>query len=528
LGAEVFIEGRRVEATEGQTLFQCASVVGIPVPTSCFEQGKCRECLIEVEEGADLLSAPTTEEQHLGEGYRLSCRAAVTGKGRIRFRTMRRGDLQIVESAESLEGDFAELDPVARRDDPGPLLGVALDVGTTTVVARLHDLRTGEALATHSFENPQRFGGSDVMARIHYDTVNKGRLLQRTLLGYLKHSLESFPCNADDIFEIVVAGNTTMRDLFFGLDVEPIGVRPYRSTTEGAGKTSLDIHAQKLRLPVNREARVYGLPLIRGHIGADAAAGLLVSGIADGAGVSVFMDIGTNTELVAGNRDKLMAASCPAGPAFEGGRIVRGMPALPGAIERVRMTEEGAFECKVIEGVEPVGICGSGLVDLMSELLRTGCMNEQGRFEDEFEGRVILDDEEQVFVSEADVNELAQAKGANVAGLCLLLAELGVSFEDVERVFLAGGFARHLDLDAARRIGLIPDLPSERFVQLGNTSLEGASWVLRSAAKRRELEAMVCHVEHVELEVQPDFFDAFVDGCQFVRFGGSSNEEGSR
>jgi len=524
LGAEVFIEGRRVAAAKGRTLFQCARELGVPVPTSCFEQGKCRECLVEVEEGAELLSDPTTEEQHLGEGYRLSCRATVTGNGRVRCRTMRRGEMRIVESAEAAVGDFTELDPVAQRAGGGPLLGVAVDIGTTTVVARLHDLRTGAALATHSFENPQRFGGSDVMARIHFDTENKGRLLQRTLLGYLTHSLESFPCDTDDIFEVVVAGNTTMRDLFFGLDVEPIGVRPYRSTTEGAGKTSLDFPAKKLRLPVNREARVYGLPLIRGHIGADAAAGLLVSGIADRSSVSVFMDIGTNTEIVAGNRDKLMAASCPAGPAFEGGRIVRGMPALPGAIERVRMTEEGAFECSVIGGIEAVGICGSGLVDLMSELLRTGCMNEQGRFEDELEGRVVLDDEEEVFVSEADVNELAQAKGANVAGLRLLLRELGVAFEDVEKVYLAGGFARHLDLDAARRIGLIPDLPPDRFVQLGNTSLEGASWVLRSATRRRELEAMVCRVEHVELEVQPDFFDAFVDGCQFVRFGVSRGE----
>ncbi|MCM2257558.1 MAG: ASKHA domain-containing protein [Vicinamibacteria bacterium] len=553
-GLRIAIDGHVAEAQPGQSLFECAEGLGVRVPTSCVKQGKCRECLVEVEAGAELLSAPAPQESHLGGRFRLSCRARIeAGAGEIRCHTLRRGTLRVeteslgldvafpLEPAVTRAGDTVLLDGVPIATGPGPLLGLAIDVGTTTVAVRLHDLGTGARLATQSFENPQRFGGSEVMARIRYDGEHPGRLLQRTLLGYLGRAIEALPCDPHRIFEVVVVGNPTMRDLFFGLDVGSIGVLPYRSHTEEELRdgrresTALATVAKRLRLPVHPEARVYGLPLIGSHVGADAAACLLATGLAEREALCAVLDIGTNTEVLVGNRHRLLAASCPAGPAFEGGGVACGMPALDGAIERVALRPDGSFAVQVIgagrpggsphgtgggfmPAPEPVGICGSGLVDLLSELSRTGRMNAQGRF-DHDEHRIDLDASGRVFVAEADVNELAQAKGANVAGLRLVLEAFGASLDQVETLYLAGGFARHLDPTAAMRIGLIPQLPLARVAQVGNAALEGASQALLSLSRRRFLEDAVKRVEHVRLESAPSFFDVFVDGCQFEPWG---------
>jgi len=528
----VRIDDTPVPAREGMSLFECAEAVGIRVPTSCVKQGKCRECLVEIEEGAELLSRPAPQEAHLGGRFRLSCRARIERPGELRCHTLRRGALRIETDADGTQQ--AALEPAVSRDGervlldgellavaPGPLHGLALDVGTTTVALRLVDLETGRLLATQSFENPQRFGGSDVMARIRYDGEQKGRVLQRTLLAYMTHAIEALPCDPRTIYEIVVVANTTMRDLFFGLDVQPIGQMPYRSSVEEAAlrgeraTTALSARARALRLPVHPDARVVSLPLVGSHVGADAAACLLATGILDSEELMAVMDIGTNTELLVGNRERILAASCPAGPAFEGGGVACGMPALDGAIERVAIGSDGSASLTVIGGGAPQGICGSGLIDLLSELHRTGRMNEQGRLADDAR-RFPL--EHGLYLSEADINELAQAKGAHVAGLRIALETYGAGTEGLARLCLAGGFARHLDAAAAKRIGLIPDLPDERIVKLGNAALHGAMLALTSAPLRRKLEARVRTVEHVRLETHPRFFDIFVDGCQFVAF----------
>jgi uncharacterized 2Fe-2S/4Fe-4S cluster protein (DUF4445 family) len=344
------------------------------------------------------------------------------------------------------------------------------------------------------------------------------------LLGYLGHAIEALPCDPLTVYELVVAGNPTMRDLFFGLDVTPIGQMPYQSVTEEAYKagrarsTSLSTTGQRLRLPVHPEARVYGLPLIGSHVGADAAACALATGIFESEEVTALLDIGTNTEVIVGNRERILAASCPAGPAFEGGGVACGMPALEGAVERVHIGEDGRVRAHVIGEGRPAGLCGSGLVDLLSELRRTDRMNEQGRLTDD-QDRFVVDAEHGLFLSESDINELAQAKGANAAGLRIAVESYGRGLSEVARFDLAGGFARYLDVAAARRIGLIPDLPDGRFRQVGNAALQGAAIALRSLPRRRALEDVVRRVEHVRLETHPRFFDIFVEGCQFAPFG---------
>ena len=512
-------------------LFDCAESLGVHVPTSCRKLGKCKECMVEVVEGMDCLGPPTAFEQHLKPPFRLSCQAAIASHaGHIRCHTMRRGHMRIDRAAEGLPVQAPQRgisDGECGAARAGGPYGIAMDLGTTTVVLRLYDLATGELVADASFENPQRFGGSDVMSRIQYDTEHPGKLLRRTLAGYLTHAIEEFPVDPQNIGEMVVVGNSTMRDLFFRLSVHSIGQSPYRSITElemADGKresTSLLETGRRCLLPIHPQARVYGAPIISGHVGADAAACMLATGLAREERLVAIMDIGTNTELIVGNRHRILAASCPAGPAFEGGAISCGMPALDGAIEDVSIDGNGSFHVKVIGGGAPEGICGSGLVALLSELLRTGRMNERGRFEHDVE-RFVLDDAGGVYFLESDVNELAQAKGANAAGLEVVLSNYGAAFDDIDVFYLAGGFGRHMDAEHAMRIGLLPRIPKERIVQAGNAAIEGASLALLSVARRAELEALVRQVEHCRLETHPRFFDFFVDGCLFQPFGSAA------
>jgi uncharacterized 2Fe-2S/4Fe-4S cluster protein (DUF4445 family) len=528
----LIVNGTATETIPGETLFAAAERIGVHVPTSCRTQGKCKECIVEIVEGADCLSPPSPPEGHLKLPFRLSCQSAfAAADGVVRCHTMRRGRMRIERAASGLARPV-ELDPAVTRDgdrvlidgeeiarSTGPLHGIAMDLGTTTVVLRLFNLETGEMLADTSFENPQRFGGSDVMSRIHYDTEHPGKLLRRTLAGYLSHAIGELPADPTTIYEMVVVGNSTMRDLFFRHSVYSIGQSPYRSLTEiemAEGRratTSIVETGRRCLLPIHPKARVWGAPVISGHVGADAAACMLAVGIGQEDRLIAIMDIGTNTELIVGNRDRILAASCPAGPAFEGGAIACGMPALDGAIEDVAIRPDGTFELGVIGGGAPEGVCGSGLVDLLSELLRTGRMNELGRFEDG--ERITLDERHGVYFLESDVNELAQAKGANVAGLEVVFDRYGIPFDDVSVFYLAGGFGRHLKVSASQRIGLIPHIPESRVVQAGNAAIEGATLALLSRARRAELESLVRRVEHCRLETHPQFFDFFVEGCQF-------------
>jgi uncharacterized 2Fe-2S/4Fe-4S cluster protein (DUF4445 family) len=541
MSVELHFNHQPASAAKGATLFAVAEALGINVPTSCRKQGKCKECVVEVTEGMELLSERAAAERHLKGNFRLSCCCRIAqDAGVIRCHTMRRGNLRIEHHAFHLPalppawqpdpavtraGGRVLLDGVEIARATGPRHGLAMDLGTTTVVLRLLNLETGEVVADASFENPQRFGGSDVMARIHYDTGDGTHLLQRTLAGYLTRTIREFPVDPASIYEMVVAGNSTMRDLFFRLDVHSIGQSPFHSVTElemAAGRrstTSLSATAPELGLPLHPRARVYGLPIISGHVGADAAACLLAVDLANEERLVAIMDIGTNTELIVGNKHKILAASCPAGPAFEGGKISCGMPALPGAIEKVALQPDGAFGVQVIGGGPAEGICGSGLVDLLSELLRTKRMSARGRFAKPGERiMVAAGGDEPVYLAASDVNELAQAKGANVAGLYIVFDQYGIRPEALNVFYLAGGFGRNLNLESSKRIGLIPDLPDAKIRQVGNASIAGACLALLSRAKRAELEELVKRVVHCRLEAHPRFFDCFVEGCQFGPF----------
>ncbi|MYI99568.1 MAG: DUF4445 domain-containing protein [Gemmatimonadetes bacterium] len=323
-----------------------------------------------------------------------------------------------------------------------------------------------------------------------------------------------------EIYEIVVAGNSTMRDLFFRLDVQSIGQKPYKSQIENeylAGEretTALTIGTRRLGLRANPKARVYGMPLIASHVGGDVAADLATVELAAQPGVSMLVDVGTNTEVVVAGNGRMITASCPAGPAFEGGGIQYGMPGYEGAIESLKW-EDGRFAWSTIGDTAPQGICGSGLIDLLAELRRHGMMSPKGVFSDRKQFEVDVVAEAGITLSRQDASNLAQAKAANYCGQYIVLRTFGVAPGDVDRLFLAGGFANYVDVRNAIDIGFLAPVPEDRIVKVGNAAVQGAREILLSRSRRAELEALVKDIEHVELETTPDFFEVFVEACQF-------------
>jgi uncharacterized 2Fe-2S/4Fe-4S cluster protein (DUF4445 family) len=537
--ADLLHAGRRNPLRVGATLFDLADELAAVVPDTCRRTGRCRECVVEVRTGADGLSVPTDAETYLPAPYRLACQARVESDGSdIEVGVLRRR-LQIVSAPEGAAAlpHPAPLEPAVRRagdrvmrgaTDLGPfrgaLVGLAIDVGTTTVVLELVDLETGASLRRVALENPQRFGGSDVISRIEYDTERSPGELRRALRRALDHELRAaFVDLAIDrraVVDVVLVGNPTMRDLAFGLDVRGIGARPFRSVSEQAARvglrrgTSLTRPAHELGLLVHPDAHVWGGPIIGSHVGADVGADLVAVGMADGDGTTMLVDIGTNSEVVVRRGDRWLAASCPAGPAFEGGGISRGMQAVEGAIQSVRLGPEG-LEIRTIGDAEPIGICGSGLIDLLAELRRAGRLTPEGAFVPAGREFPVVDDGS-VGLTRRDVSLLAQAKAASVCGEGILLDRLGLRPADIDRLWLAGGFATYVDVDNAIDIGLLPPIPRDRIAKVGNASLAGAVTLLRSVPERHRLEELVERIEHVELELDPTFFDRFVDGCRWL------------
>jgi uncharacterized 2Fe-2S/4Fe-4S cluster protein (DUF4445 family) len=523
-----------LELVADQSIFDYADALSVRVPTSCGRTGECHECIVEVKRGAEALNDPTESENFLmNDSYRLACQAVVKDPDAdIEFAVLRRQPRILTHSISrgvpldaltTRVGDDVVFDGKVIDRYRGHIYGLAVDVGTTTVVLNLVDLETGEIVHTGSFENPQRFGGSDTMRRISYDGGEfKGELAQVMLssinfeIGDMARRLK---VRRRHIYEAVIVGNSTMRELFFGIDVQSIGEKPYRSIIEEeqkAGKrktTALNVKASELDLRIFPDANVYGAPLVGSHIGGDIAADILAIGMDESEEVVAIVDIGTNTEVVVGNRYRMLAASCPAGPAFEGSEVTFGMPGYDGAIESVHI-EDGAVDYSTIGDAPPEGICGSGLVDLLAELVRTGVMNELGVLADG--GSVFsVVPERGITLSRADMSALAQAKAANSCGQLIVLREYGVPMDELSRLNLAGGFANYINVDNARDIGFIANVPSDRVTQVGNAALEGATIMLTSATKRREIELLTRDIEHVELETMPDFFDLFVEGCQF-------------
>ena len=535
----VYLNSQKLDSEKGESLFDFADSLSVRVPTSCGRTGECHECIVEIRKGAEAITPQTTSEKFLRGDYRLACQAFVADQSaEIEFAILRRQpriltsglkrDVTLRPSYTRFEQDVvfdSPKGPVTVDRYTGAIYGIAADLGTTTVVLNLVNLESGEIEYTASFENPQRFGGSDVMNRISYDGGPDSGELQSVIVSSINFEIGEMVrilnIRRRQIFEIVAVGNTTMRDLFFGIDVQSIGTRPYKSLVEEEFKagervtTALTTSASGLGLRIHPKAIAYGGPLIASHIGADTAADLLALGIEDQIEPVILVDVGTNTEVVIGNREKLYAASCPAGPAFEGGQVTYGMPGYDGAVEKIVIDDQGSVISQdVIGDAPPVGICGSGLIDLLAELRRVNLMDELGKFSDG-SGSYEFSEDNGLTLSRSDISALAQAKAANYCGQAIVLREYGLPTDSFEKLYLAGGFANYVNESNAIDIGFIANVPIEKVQKVGNVSLEGAVIMLLSTSKRREIEKLATTVQHIELETAPDFFDFFVEGCMF-------------
>ena len=535
----VYLNSQKLDSEKGESLFDFADSLSVRVPTSCGRTGECHECIVEIRKGAEAITPQTTSEKFLRGDYRLACQAFVADQSaEIEFAILRRQpriltsglkrDVTLRPSYTRFEQDVvfdSPKGPVTVDRYTGAIYGIAADLGTTTVVLNLVNLESGEIEYTASFENPQRFGGSDVMNRISYDGGPDSGELQSVIVSSINFEIGEMVrilnIRRRQIFEIVAVGNTTMRDLFFGIDVQSIGTRPYKSLVEEEFKagervtTALTTSASGLGLRIHPKAIAYGGPLIASHIGADTAADLLALGIEDQIEPVILVDVGTNTEVVIGNREKLYAASCPAGPAFEGGQVTYGMPGYDGAVEKIVIDDQGSVVSQdVIGDAPPVGICGSGLIDLLAELRRVNLMDELGKFSDG-SGSYEFSEDNGLTLSRSDISALAQAKAANYCGQAIVLREYGLPTDSFEKLYLAGGFANYVNESNAIDIGFIANVPIEKVQKVGNVSLEGAVIMLLSTSKRREIEKLATTVQHIELETAPDFFDFFVEGCMF-------------
>jgi uncharacterized 2Fe-2S/4Fe-4S cluster protein (DUF4445 family) len=427
-------------------------------------------------------------------------------------------------------------------DTTARLYAVAFDLGTTTVVATLLDLATGTPLAVASMLNKQQPFGADVITRISAIMMEPGTLT--TLAGLARETLaeltadvcEQAGVGADDVCEVALAGNATMAHIALGIDPEPLGVAPFIMAAREYPEV---LAATDLGLPVHPRARAFLFPAFGAYVGGDITAGLLASGMDRDARTRLFVDIGTNCEIVLGNRDWLLATAAPAGPAFEGAAIRCGMRAADGAIEVVSMTPDGV-ELRVIGDTEPAGLCGSGLVDAVASLVGVGLLDRSGRFAGEEQaaeiapglaGRLTALGAERVFVlhwlgepgdvarsiylSQRDVRELQFAKAAIATGWNILLAEAGLAPGDIQQVLLAGSFGSYLSSVNAIRLGLVPRMPAARVVSAGNVAGEGAKMALLSVRERAGALALQEEVRYVELSDRSDFNDAFVDQLQF-------------
>jgi len=449
---------------------------------------------------------------------------------------LRKGKWRVTVAVHRIQARIIAIWPGFKRDG----YGVAIDIGSTTIAAHLCNLTSGEVVATGGIMNPQIRFGEDLMSRVSYVMMNAdgAEELTETVRSGINDLIQDVAregeIESNDIVEVTIAGNPIMHHLFLGISPVELGSAPFALATDAA----LNLTAPELDLQINKGARVYVLPCIAGHVGADAAAMILAEEPHLLEEVSLVVDVGTNAEIVLGNRDRLLACSSPTGPAFEGAQISCGQRAAAGAIERVRIepetldvrfsvigselwSDDPGFE-ESVETFGVTGICGSGIIEAVAEMYLSGVISEDGVVDGTLidrndrvisEGRtfsfLLYDGKQRIVVTQNDVRQIQLAKAALYAGAKLLLDRAGINA--VDRIRLAGAFGSHIDTRYAMVLGLIPDCDLKRVESAGNAAGTGARIALLNVAARREIETVVRSIEKIETAVEPKFQEYFVD-----------------
>lgn len=540
--ARLRVGDQQIAVPAGLPLHQALLQNGVYVETPCGARGTCRKCRVKL--AGDVPPPGPADRENLTEaeldlGFRLACQHRAAGSLAVSIMPA-----DLADPKKAAMGRLSGEVPVAPWADlslapeGSRACGLALDVGTTTLVAALLDLRTGEELAAASMPNPQAMYGADLMSRLTYAIAARGNVRELQVLvlraaGDLAARLARRARVAPAaVVAAVVTGNTCMHHLFLGLDVETLAAAPYVPAETAPRETP----AADLGLPLHPRAPVYTLPNVAGFVGGDAlCAGLAANLDHPGATVAV-VDIGTNGECLLHRAGTVYACSAPAGPAFEGGELYMGMRANPGAVETVTWQPgDPDIAVGIIRGAAPRGICGSGLLDAAAALLYAGALDGWGRLRRDGplasrvqagpwgEGFILAEGEDRpVVLTQKDIRQLQLAKGAIRSGVDVLLRTAGIGPDDLDALLLAGAFGNYLRRESALAIGLLPPLPVERVQPVGNAAAQGAKLTLLSRPHRERVEALARAVQFVDLATHPDFEEIFMEALNFPTQGATA------
>jgi uncharacterized 2Fe-2S/4Fe-4S cluster protein (DUF4445 family) len=438
-----------------------------------------------------------------------------------------------VQCVVSTTAEEAFVYDIAGGDKPVTVAGLAIDIGTTTVSAVLIDMQTGEILAKASSGNGQIRYGADVINRIIEQQKPGGRkklqdaVIQETINPMIQEMCRHAGIKQKQVYRMSLASNTTMNHLFAGINADPVRMEPYIPTFF---KTN-SLYASDVGVEINPDAHIIMSPNIGSYVGGDITAGTLVSMIWNRPEFSLFIDLGTNGELVFGNSDFMMSCACSAGPAFEGGDISCGMRATDGAVEACTIdpkTMEPTLTIVGEPGTKPIGLCGSGIIDVISELFVTGIINPKGKFVREGKrirhdaygmGSYVIAFEEEagsvkdVEITEVDIDNFIRAKGAIFSAIRTMLSSLDFDVSMIDDVYVAGGIGSGINMKNAVNIGMFPDIPIEKFHYIGNSSLSGAYLMLLSTQAERKTYELASNMTYMELSTVPTYMDEFVGAC---------------
>ena len=447
-------------------------------------------------------------------------------------RTFRENNFKITITYVKKKNKLTILD-IESGNTEGKLYGAAIDIGTTSVVVSIVNLETNEVIDKASSGNAQIKYGADVINRIIYSSKGKGletlnhAIIHETINPLLDNLYEKNSINKTNVVSLVVAGNTTMSSLFLGVYPDFLRQEPYIPPF----LKSPNLMAQDLGLNTNESAYVYLAPSVSSYVGGDITAGVLSAGIWATDENILFIDLGTNGEIVFGNKDYMMSCACSAGPAFEGGGISCGMRASAGAIEKVRIKKDTLEpKLQIIGDCDPVGICGSGIIDLICQMLTKGVIDRRGKMHKDLNNRRVRFNEHEIgeyvlafkdeyniendiVVNEVDIDNFIRAKGAIYSGASTLIESLGMDFSVIDKLYIAGGIGNNLDIENSIIIGLLPDIDREKFAYIGNSSLVGAYLTLISRDAKFKLDEIGNQITYVELSVYPTYMDEFISAC---------------
>ena len=481
-------DGKSVDVPDGTKISDAGIKAGVSIKLPCAGNGRCGKCIVEV-----------------GNERVLACQTKVTDGMTVKIPDDSSG--KVIAAIENRAGDIGILSPISDG------YGLAVDIGTTTVAAEIIDLSNGEVVFRSADMNRQRSRGEDVLARIEYAGEGGTEELRGLVIDTINEIIGRCDIpgfSTDKIGSAYIAGNTAMTHLFLGIDPTPIRFPPFEPVVKDA-----TITGKESRLNINPDAKVICMPSVSSYVGGDITSDIVDSGMDREAGLALLIDVGTNGEVAIGNEDMLLCCSSSAGPAFEGSQMTSGMLASEGAIDSVRIID-GKVHYTVIGGGEPKGICGSGIIDLVAQLFLAGMVDRRGNLTESSGAAdgvfTIVGD---VVITQSEISNVIMTKAAIYSATGTMVRSLGVSFDDLEKIYIAGGFGNFIDMESAITIGLFPDVDRSKFEYLGNASLGGAKYALISKEFRDRIDEVFPKMTYVDLGSDPVFYDEYMS-AQFL------------